>query len=54
MYLLKGKLPWQDLPNDDEKYSKSMMAFALTIQTVLKNALECLGIDAPTFMEKTN
>ena len=24
VYLLKGKLPWQDLPNDDEKYSKIM------------------------------
>ena len=40
--------------SEDEKYSKSMMAFAMTVQTVLKNALECLGIEAPTFMEKSN
>ena len=38
--------------SEDEKYSKSMMAFALTVQTVLKNSLECLGIVAPTIMEK--
>ena len=38
--------------SEDETYSKSMMAFALTVQTVLKNALECLGIEAPKFMEK--
>ena len=37
---------------EDENYSKSMMAFAITVQTVLKNALECLGVDAPTIMEK--
>jgi len=38
--------------SEDEQYSKSMMAFAMTVQTVLKNALECLGIEAPKFMEK--
>lgn len=38
---------------ENESYSKSMMAFALTVQTVLKNALECLGIEAPTHMAKT-
>ena len=38
--------------SEDEQYSKSMMAFAMTVQTVLKNALECLGIEAPKFMDK--